>query len=426
MLSNVRALYQVMRDAKLPRSELDRVIRQRLKAVLISAYLHVPYYRELMQTVGYDPVRDYCGPEDLSWLPVTTKAILKERGIESFLREATEPSGYFTDSTSGSTGIPITVYRSHHERAVQVAKWLRVLFLNGYSVRQRVMSLTSPDRLAAGRSIIQRFGFLRRLTVNYLLPPDEVVDILLDYEPHVLYGNRAHLDTTSLELMRRGTIPDRLKLLIGTGEVIHESSRQLYREAFGVELIESYGSVEMGVMAYQMPESDGLHLCEDLTFFEFLDECGKPVPPGKPGRVVVTDLIGKTMPFIRYDQGDLVVFDNSEDKNGNLSRRLTQVIGRDNDYVVLPDGTRRLVHDYLIPLMSKFSDIKQFRIVQRTINLFQILVIADTAYLLSIRNDLLHQLQERFPPTVRFEIVSVDRIEPDHSGKIRMIISEVD
>jgi len=378
-----------------------------------------------MQSVGYDPVQDYRGPEDLSRLPITTKEILKQRGSEAFVREDSDLSRCFSDATSGSTGIPITVYRTSYERAVQIAKWLRVLFVNGYSARHRVMSLTSPGRLAEGRNIIQRFGILRRLTVDYLLPPEEMVDIFLDHKPDVLYGNRSHLDLMALELKRRGIQHKGLKLLVGTAEVIHDSSRRLYRNTFGVKLVESYGSVEMGVMAYETPAHDGLHLCEDLTFFEFLDEERKPVPPGELGRVVVTDLMGKLVPFIRYDHGDLVLFNRGDGISGSTSRRLTRIIGREDDYALMPDGTRRPFHDFY-EVMDKYEDIIQFRIVQRTRSLFQVLIVADTSYLLSIRDDLMHQLQKRFPPAVSFEIAHVERIEPDPSGKIRMLVSEVD
>jgi phenylacetate-CoA ligase len=131
------------------------------------------------------------------------------------------------------------------------------------------------------------------------------------------------------------------------------------------------------------------------------------------------------MPFIRYDQGDLAVFKSADGLNGKSSRRLTRIIGREDDYATLPDGTRRPFHDFY-EVMDKYEDIVQFRIVQRTRGLFTILIVADTSYLLSIREDLLHRLQEKFPPTVNFEITQVEQITPDTSGKIRMLVSEVD
>lgn len=425
MLNNVRAFRQVMRDASLSRSELDNTVYKRLQVVLASAYRYVPYYRKVMQSIDYDPNRDYQGPQDLARLPITTKKDLKQRGTAAFVREGSDLSRCFTDVTSGSTGIPLRIYRGPYERAIQIAKWLRVLFLNGYSAHQRVMALVAPERVKADRSTIQRLGILRRLTVDYDRPCRELVDILLAYRPDLLYGNRSHLDLVALELGRRGIQAEGLKLLIGTAEVFRESNRRLYRKQFGVELVESYGSIEMGVMAHETQSRDGLQLCEDLTYFEFLDKDGRPVPAGEAGRVVVTDLTGRLMPFIRYDQGDLAVVEYVDSEKGKSSRRITEIIGRENDYALLPDGTRYSFHIFST-VMKVYEGIAQFRIVQKTRSRFEVLIVADADYIASIRDDLLRQLQEEFPLTVNFEIVQADRIDPDPNGKSRMLVSEVD
>jgi phenylacetate-CoA ligase len=228
----------------------------------------------------------------------------------------------------------------------------------------------------------------------------------------------------ALELMRRGVQPKPLKLVIGGAEVISASSRHLCREAFGTELIEVYGSVEIGNMAYETRTRDGLHLCEDLVYFEFLDAEGEPVPPGEPGRVVLTDLMGNVMPFIRYDQGDLAVFEH-KGANGSGRRRIVQIVGRDCDLLRLPDGTQRTFQSFA-DIMHENVGIRQFRVVQKTPTLFHILINAAPSYLLQIEADLMGRLQARFPNTVRFEIIPVDRIEPDTSGKLRWLVSEVE
>ena len=413
-----------MRDIKLPRAKLKDLINKRLREVLVSAYLNVPYYRDLMQSVCYDPVLDYRGPEDLLKLPITTKETIKQRNFQTFIKKGCNLSQCFRDATSGSTGIPLQIYRSPFERSVQIAKWLRVLFLNGYCMRDKVMSLTSPSRLKEGRTILHKCGLLRRLAVDYLLPPKDMVDIFHKYNPDILYGNRSHLDLMALESKRQNQPLDGLKLLVGGAEVIHESCRQLYRKQFGVELIEFYGSVEMGIMAFETIKHDGLHLCEDLTIFEFLDKEEKPVLAGESGRVIVTNLVDKVMPFIRYDQGDLAVFEYTEEEAHDLAPRITKIIGREDDYAVLPDNTRRPFHDFY-EVLDKYDKIFQFRIVQRSRSLFQVMIVADSFYLQSIRDDLIYELQKRFPPTVSFQIKQVDGLKPEANGKIRMLISEV-
>lgn len=426
MLKNLKALYQVMHDLKLSREELDQVISKRLQTVLISAYQSVPYYRELMQSVGYNPLQDYQGPEDLSKLPLTTKQTLKQKGISAFVKEGSDLSQYSHDSTSGSTGIPLRIYRTPYEWALQTARWLRVLFVNGYSVRDKVMGIVGPHKATQQDSIVQRFGLLRRRAVNYVQHSiTDMVDQFLTYNPEVVYGNRTHLDLMALELRRRGIQAEGLKILIGAAEIIHEHNRQLYREQFGTEVIDTYGAWEMGNMAYETPERDGLHLDEDLTYFEFLDNNGNPVESGEPGRVVVTDLMGTLMPFIRYDQSDFAVFRYGEDSEGRPSRRITQIIGRDNDYAVLPDGTRRPATDFY-KLVSVYEDIGQFRIIQKTRDHFEVLIVADPAYFLKIRDELQEQFHQKFPSVESFEILRVDKIDADPNGKLRTLISEVE
>lgn len=414
----------VRRGGRLPRQALDELIRARLRDVLVSAHRSVPYYREVMTRIGYDPARDYRGPEDLALLPVTSKETLKAR-TTAFVREGADLRACFSDSTSGSTGIPLRVYRDPRGRALEVAKWLRVLFANGYSVRGKAMALVAPNRVAIGRSPLQTLGLLRRDTVDYVHTPVEAMaDALLANRPQVLYGNRSHLDLLALELRRRGVRARGLRGVIAGAEVIRPHNRRLYREQFGVEVAESYGSIEMGVMAYETPAHDGLHLSEDLTYFEFLDSRGEPVEPGHPGRVVVTDLTGTLMPFIRYDQGDQAIFEVHRGPDGAAWRRIGQIVGRDNDFASLPNGSR-LPAQTLYKAMSGFEAVFQFRVVQEASDRFRLLVAADPEYLASHGNAMVEAVRRAVPTPAVVELESVTHIQPDPTGKLRTFISEV-
>jgi phenylacetate-CoA ligase len=177
-------------------------------------------------------------------------------------------------------------------------------------------------------------------------------------------------------------------------------------------------------MAYETPERDGLHLCDDLTYVEFLDRDGKPAPAGTPGRVIVTDLMAKVMPFIRYDQGDLAVYGRAREGNGIGSRRLLRILGRDDDYAILPDGTRRTRYDFA-PLLNPYHGVLQYRVVQRTLTDFEVQLVAEHDYVDGIRADILRRFQDAFPPELCFVIVQRDRLEPDLGGKLRVLVSEV-
>ena len=430
MLDNLRAIYQVMRDVKLQCQKLEKIVDRRLKNILITAYNHVPFYKESMQKAGYNPITDYRGRNDLALLPILDKNMIKTIGLSSFIQEGTNIENCFQDATSGSTGIPFKVFQSPIERSLVIAKWLRVLFLNGYSVFDKVMAPVASDRVNAEKSFIQQLGIMRRLSTDYVhTSAEKMVDQLLKYKPDILYGNRSHLDLMAIELKKQ-QIPSEslnLKLVIGVAEVIHESNRRLYKKQFGIELIEAYGSVEIGNMAYETSDRDGLHLCEDLIYFEFLDKNGKPSLPGEISRIIVTDLSKKVMPFIRYDHGDLVVFENIDLKTKYPSKRIKRIIGRDNEYVIFSNGTRLSIHDLNV-IVEKYPDIHQFRFIQSKEDNIKVLIASSSDYYDSIKEDLifnLNTIQHKLTLNIIFDVKRVEKIDPDESGKTRTFISYV-
>jgi phenylacetate-CoA ligase len=425
MLNNIKAVWQVIHDIKLPIDKIEELVQKRLKRVLISAYVHVPYYRKLMQNIDYNPAIDYKGPEDLRRFPITTKQDLKANNQMMFLKDGTCTKNLYYSSTSGSAGIPLKIFLSHNELAFRIAKWLRVLFVNKYSIKNKVLALTVPLKINEGKTFLQKFGLLRRLAVNLLIPSDKLAEIFLSYKPHVLYGNSSPINLLALELIKRKTKIEVPKLVLIGGEIIHKHNRNLYKQAFGIYPTEFYGSEEMGVMAFETPARDGLHLCDDLTYFEFLDKNNNPVLPGESGRIVVTDLLGTTMPFIRYDQGDIVTIKVITGSDGKSEKRISKIIGRDDDYIILPDGSINSSYYFSNGIAQQFNKIRQFKVIQKTKIYYQVKIATDQNYFNKIDRQFKYFLNKRFPKNCYFEILRVDFIEPDPSGKLRSFVSEI-
>jgi phenylacetate-CoA ligase len=160
------------------------------------------------------------------------------------------------------------------------------------------------------------------------------------------------------------------------------------------------------------------------VYCEFLNEANEPARPGEPCRLLVTDLANTLMPFIRYDQGDWMELGPETSLLGSGWRTLHHIKGRDEDFATLPDGSR-LSFNSFYEVVYGYDRIDQFRVVQRRRDSFEIVIAASTEYVDSIREAMLHRLQERFPPEITFQIRRVDRIEPDASGKLRRLVSEV-
>ena len=423
VLSTTSAFARLLLEARRPLRELAPIVGERLRGVLLAAKA-VPYYREQMKRAGYDPERDFSGPDDLSLLPVTHKNDVKA-APDAFIRDGcSASSAFFSDYTSGSTGAPLGIHRSESERAVQLAKWLRVLVASGYRPTDKVYSFTSPARLKHGKNPLQHIGLFRRLPVDYRLTPDEYADLLLRYRPNVIYGVRTCLLMLADELERRGSPLPHIKLIIAGGEVIDDQTRRRCRQIFGVDITETYGSIEMGVMAHRRPGESGLGPIEDCTFFEFLDEHGRPAKAGQLARIVVTDLHGHFMPMIRYDQGDLAIYSWRRNVHGEPVRVIDRIVGRQDDVAVLSDGhvlTYLSFYDILCP----YPGVDRFRVTQRAHDDFLVELVSTPDYFSQAESEIHCMLQKLSLLPLRFEMRRLDRIDADRGGKRRVLVSNV-
>jgi len=91
------------------------------------------------------------------------------------------------------------------------------------------------------------------------------------------------------------------------------------------------------MIASGCPAGVGMHLWEDLALVEVVDEHDRPVPPGVPGhRVLLTNLVNRVQPLIRYAISDLVTLADGPNPTGMPFRRLGDIAGRNDDIVYLP------------------------------------------------------------------------------------------
>ena len=419
MIQDFYILTKLLREFNLSEQQKQNLVSKRLKKVLSSAYNGTKYYKKLMDDSGYNPNFHYKDPDDLKKLRITTKRDFKENPIEDFINENARTKQIFNDSTSGSTGIPLKICRNSIERKYQVAKWLRVLFLNGYNPFQKVLSFTSPARLEAGKSIIQKFGLLRRHAVNYLTDEKTMVDEILQYKPNVIYGNRSQFDMILNEITNRNLKFNKLKMILVGGQIINNHNIDMYKKVFNCKFIQIYGSVELGSIAFDISDDKGMVLNDDLTFFEFLNTNNIEVAENTPGKVIGTDLIGEYMPIIRYDQGDTILYNSYQNR-----KRIIKINGRNDDIVITPNGSKKYFFVFY-ELFHQYQNLIQFRVIQKSLNNIIIFLDCKKEYFEKIKDKLLFDLKNSIGNDIDFKFILESPIKPDETGKIRMFKSEL-
>ena len=116
------------------------------------------------------------------------------------------------------------------------------------------------------------------------------------------------------------------KALVG-GEAFPRSLAEWFETEFGVRAYQSYGTADLGLIAYETPPRDGLVIDEGVLVEIVRPGTGDPVPPGEVGEVVVTTF-NPDYPLIRFATGDLSALLPGQSPCGRTNRRLRGWLGR--------------------------------------------------------------------------------------------------
>ncbi|MEO7055615.1 MAG: AMP-binding protein, partial [Caldimonas sp.] len=95
----------------------------------------------------------------------------------------------------------------------------------------------------------------------------------------------------------------------------------------GVEAYQSYGTADLGLVAYETPAREGLVLDESVIVEIVRPGTGEPVPDGEVGEVVVTTL-NPDYPLIRFGTGDLSAVLPGSCPTGRTNQRIRGWLGR--------------------------------------------------------------------------------------------------
>jgi phenylacetate-CoA ligase len=142
------------------------------------------------------------------------------------------------------------------------------------------------------------------------------------------------------------------------------ATRERIERSWGARVIDHHGLTEVGPVSFECWESPGsLHVNESEFIAEVLDPAtGDPVPDGRTGELVLTNLGRTASPVIRYRTGDLVVRRSEACACGRTWARLDGgILSRADDMVnirgvnVYPVGIESVVR--AVPEVIEFRSI---------------------------------------------------------------------
>ena len=421
-LTNVNLFFALMQmdrrigtDLKAEKEKQNKNIRK-----LVRKAYEIPFYRERFKKAGVRP-EDIRTSEDLAKLPLLTKDELRAWMKE----EAAKPEhkDWYADTTSGSSGIPLTILLSPVEKAWMMANWFRVLLKAGYNpVTGKTMSRVNAHDEHHGEydTFLQRLGILRRRYVNQYAPEQEVVDCINAYKPDLLYLNKTEFMRIALYCRNNGVKVWHPKFYAPVGEKTDDVARALFKEVFGENLIDSYGSAETGACMLRRPDSDEYVVHNDSFVVNLYDDENRLALEGK---VVITPLFKTDMPLINYVIGDRAV---SRMEDG--IRFITRIEGRMNDFFRYETGEVTTFFE-ITPVIAHNTDILQIRFIQNDYKTIHVQIVQDMENSSRTKPEIEAHLTEQFLQVMKhpfhFEYEWMDCIPPDPNGKLRMIVCNV-
>lgn len=300
------------------KEELNLLQTKRLQELLIWANVHSPFYKKLFQQIEFDP-RNGLDWEKFKKIPPISKSDLVQRNHEIQVDLSNFKKVFYCES-SGTSGQVLSFIRDEEWdsfiRAAQmrgyswhgVNPWDFNIYFWGYN--------SSPFKKLKLRILdflVNRYRIFdyNESSIRNLIGKGHKVTYIEGYSSMIYEMAKLLPDS------RKAFV--QLKLVKGTSEKIFPHYKSAVQQAFGVPLRSEYGAAEAGIIAFECPEGN-MHLVEEGVYVE--------VDQNK--EILITNLVSKSFPIIRYKLGDAVEMEEEayQCSCGRSHRIIKEITGR--------------------------------------------------------------------------------------------------
>ncbi|MCX8036346.1 MAG: hypothetical protein N3D11_04675 [Candidatus Sumerlaeia bacterium] len=421
-------LAQLEHDQYLPPDELQHRQQTRLRALLEHAAAHVPYYRDLFRKLGLSPA-DIRSPSDLMALPPLERDTLRTQP-EQLVADGLSPAKLRTTRTSGTTGMPITVYHDPEAFAEGVARYWRALRACGYRIGDPMLRTVPRE----GKTWKNRLGDWFRAVFfrdrQYELQQGQpqmlrqLAELLQKWRPRFFRAYTGVLTLLAGYLRHRG-IRLQVPRLIGGAQLMTDADRQLLQNFLAREVFDYYSSDETLGIAFECEAHTGLHLNSDCHVVEAV-VAGRPAQPGELGEVFVTVLTNYAMPLIRYRLWDTLTPAAEVCPCGRSLPLIQMTHGRVLDLIRVPNGGF-ITPGFFFRLIYSLGEhkITQFQVIQETLEQLRLRLVRGPDYSASDETGLRDGIAQASQNQLAVEFEYVDAIPLTARGKLRITQSQI-
>jgi phenylacetate-coenzyme A ligase PaaK-like adenylate-forming protein len=377
---------------------------------------------------------------------LTDRTLTRSR-IDAFLADLSRvgtllDGRYAVWTSSGSTGAPAIFL--HDREALAVYQALELF---------RFRALASPAMLATRVLAGERYAMvaatgghfsgvatvehLRRSApwlagsvraISLLQPIDALVAELASFAPTLLATY-----PTAAEVLAEEQDAGRLHLALTElwvgGETLSPRVRERLQRSFGCRVRNAYGASEFMSIAWDCGHGN-LHVNADWVLLEPVDEQYRAVAPGTASySVLLTNLVNRVQPLIRYDLGDSITVLPQPCACGSALPAI-QVEGRCDDILSFPKRGRppvRVLPLVLATVLEEHAQVHEYQAIQRgpqrlEVRLGRVDGPADRGAGARVRSAVGAYLKAQGVGRVTIDVIDAHPLAAPRSGKLRRVL----
>jgi phenylacetate-CoA ligase len=393
---------------------------------------NVPYYREIILRLG-DSYRE--DPfEYLRNFPVLSKPVLREN-YEQLKSLDLDKRHWFCNTSGGSTGVPTRMIQDYDLDAWMEAEHIVMDQMLGREIGGREIKFWGSLRDITQGTEGWKANLLARIKnttfINsFRISPKqmrEYIELINTKKPKLIHSYVQTLYEMA-KFSEHENVPIHTSAaIVSTAGKLFPAARAKVEEAFHTHVYDRYGSRELGEIAAEIPDFEGMWVPPWVNYVEITDPLGQRVPDGTEGEILVTSLFNYAMPMIRYQVGDRGIMSTKYQAHPRLRGQVMQeVVGRSLDSIINKKG-EIIPGEYMTIMLFMRDWVKEYQVVQKDVSHIQFRIIP---YNCPPENCELEEITAKVRMVMgsdcRVDWEFVDEIpEVGTSGKRRYVLSEV-
>ena len=381
--------------------ELAAQQNERFMSVLRRVVRSSPFYQRRYAEHGVS-LSSIQSVEDIGRLPVITKEDVRNYRDEIY----TGPRWIkATGHTSGTSGTPLIVYRDYPSTVKEGAYLWAHRALFGFFPGMKMISLRGNLDRSEMRYFDRHANCLNLSSFN--LREEHATwyyEQIQQFQPYAIAAYPSSVEILA-NFFREKNLTLHVPYIFTSSEQVYEHQRAKVEQVFNTTIVDWYGNAERSIALEQ--RTDGHYY--ELPLYSINEYQAE--------RVVTTGLLSRTFPLIRYQVDDVII-------PGNRPQQIEAIVGRHDDVLLLPDGTR------IGRIGAIFSDVKGLELAQihqQERERFTIHLVVNQFYSRQSEEMIRSALRSKAGDQLTYDLVYVqdNDIQRTSAGKFKLVVSKL-